>query len=222
MKILALITAKSTSLRVRGKNRKIIGGKPLYTWTTDFLMKHKKFFEDICFSTDVPAAFDVPGYIHKIKRPGTLCEDKTPHVMSVRHALLRMESRLNKEYDYVVLFQPTNPLRDKKDLVTFLTMMHDSGCELGKSYYVDENINPSYIEQAIKWDESTEPEGIIVRSGNMYAYSRKYLVVNELSKLDLESFYVIVPKHRGYNINNSEDFDVVEAFMRRYKCICKT
>jgi hypothetical protein len=100
--------------------------------------------------------------------------------------------------------------------------MGNSGCALGKTYYVDENINPSYIEQAIKWDDTTESEGVIVRSGNMYAYSRQYLTCTDLHRVDLESFYTMIPKHRGYNINNKEDFTIVEAFMERYGCISKT
>lgn len=219
MKILALVTAKSTSVRVRSKNKKLIGGKPLYQWTTDFLKAQKKYFEDIVFSSDAPVFFDLPDCIHSLKRPKALCEDKTPHVMSVRHALLHAEKKYEKEYDYVVLFQPTNPIRHRSDLVTFIRMMEDSGYALGKTYYVDDNINPSYIEQATKWDESAEPEGVIIRSGNMYAYSRKYLNLADYQHVDLDRFYTLIPKHRGYNINNKEDFAIVEAFMKEYSCI---
>jgi CMP-N-acetylneuraminic acid synthetase len=184
-------------------------------------MANKKYFEDIAFSTDVTAAFDVPDWIHKIKRPSVMCEDKTPHVLSVRHALLRMESKTGKEYDYVILFQPTNPIRHREDLRNFIEQMEGTSFPLGKTYYVDDNINPSYIEQAIQWDDTTEPEGVIVRSGSMYAYSRKYLVVTDLKHLELDRFYVMIPKYRGYNINNKDDFDIVEAFMKRYRCISK-
>jgi len=216
MKILALITAKSTSVRVRSKNKKKIGGKPLYKWTTDFLVENKKFFEDIVFSSDTPLFFDLPKDVIALKRPQALCEDRTPHVMSVRHALLHMEKLNEKEYDYVILFQPTNPLRHKKDLEAFIELIELDRDHIGKTYYVDDNVNPGYLEQATQWAEGTEPEGVIVRSGNMYAYSKQYLVRTDINIADLHSFYVLVPKHRGYNINNKEDFDIVEALMKTY------
>jgi len=203
---------------VRGKNKKVIGGKPLYQWTTDFLVANKRFFEDIIFSSDSPVSFDVPDCLHKLKRPEALCQDKTPHVISVRHALLHAERIFNKEYDHVILFQPTNPLRHKNDLISFITQMESSGFHLGKTYYVDDNINPSYLEQAIQWEEGTEPEGVIIRSGNMYSYSRKYLCVTDINHVDLNRFYTIIPKHRGYNINTKEDFAIVETFIKKYKC----
>lgn len=221
MKILAVVTAKSTSKRVRGKNKKLLAGKPLYKWTTDFLMENEAYFEDIVFSTDSPRAFDVKP-IHVMKRPKPLCEDKMPHVMSVRHALLHMEKKFNKIYDYAVLFQPTNPLRDWRDLGMFVKMMEEYQYMLGNTYYLDDNLSPGYIEQALKWGDGAETEGVVVRSGSMYAYSRKYLVVTDINKIDLDRFYVMIPKHRGYNINNKEDFAVVEAFIKEHGCLPKT
>ncbi len=216
MKILALVTAKSTSVRVRSKNKRLIGGKPLYQWTTDFLVENQRKFEDIVFSSDNPTLWDLPIDVKTLKRPKPLCEDKMPHVMSVRHALLHMEKQTGKEYDYVILFQPTNPIRHSRDLKEFINHMTSNSCHLGKTYYLDDNINPNYIEQATKWTDDTEPEGVIIRSGNMYSYSREYLVVTEYMLNNLESFYMMLPKFRGYNINNKEDFTIVEAFMKRY------
>jgi CMP-N-acetylneuraminic acid synthetase len=199
-----------------------LGGKPLYKWTVDFLVANKKYFEDIVFSSDSPLFFDLPKGVKTLKRPKPLCEDKMPHVMSVRHALLHMEKSEGKEYDYVMLFQPTNPLRHRNDLKQFIETMTAAKMPLGKTYYVDENINPSYIEQATMWEEETEPNGVIIRSGNMYSYSRQFLLANTIEQVNLSSFYIMVPKHRGYNINNRDDFDIVDAFIRRYECTSKT
>ncbi|MDQ6971966.1 MAG: acylneuraminate cytidylyltransferase family protein, partial [Mariprofundaceae bacterium] len=53
MRILALITARSGSKRLPGKNIRLLGGKPLIVWTIDVT----KGISDICdilISTDDP------------------------------------------------------------------------------------------------------------------------------------------------------------------------
>lgn len=51
MKLLAIITARKNSKRLKNKNKKILGGKPLISWTIDFAKKIKKF-QDILITTD--------------------------------------------------------------------------------------------------------------------------------------------------------------------------
>lgn len=223
MKILGLVTAKSNSKRVPYKNKKLLGKKPLYKWTTDYLESVKQEFDLLVFSSDRPEAFLLNKDIWAtIARPTILCEDCSPHVLSVRHALNSVEkySSDDKPYDYVILFQPTNPLRDKHDLYMMLTMLHENRPMVGKTYYIDENLRMSYIEAASGWKEGyadASGDGVLIRSGSMYAYSRQYLMGNNLEK-DYDSVYVSIPKHRGYNINDMEDFAIVEAFIKEYKC----
>lgn len=221
MKILALITAKSASKRVPNKNKKIIGGKALYKWTVDYLLSLKHEFEDIALSSDRPDEFVVPGSIAKIIRPKILCEDCSPHVLSVRHALNKMEAKLNKEYDYVILFQPTNPIRDKDDLYAMLAMLQENKPMLGKTYYIDENLHSSYIEGVRGWIEGyldRSGNGVLIRSGSMYAYARRYLIDTGIPRDELDTVYVPIPKYRGYNLNNIEDFAIVQTFMEHYHC----
>lgn len=181
----------------------------------------KQEFELLAFSSDKPEAFILDREIWAtIARPTILCEDCSPHVLSVRHALNSVEKKQNTEYDYVILFQPTNPLRDKHDLFMMLTMLHENRPMVGKTYYIDTNLKMSYIEAASGWKEGysdASGDGVLIRSGNMYAYSRQYLMGSDIPK-DYDSVYVSIPKHRGYNINDAEDFDIVEAFIKRYKC----
>jgi len=224
MKMLGLVTAKSNSQRVPYKNKVMLHGRPLYKWTTDYLESVRQEFDTLVFSSDKPEEFIIdPDRWVKVHRPSTLCEDCTPHVLSVQHALNIVEKHNNTgiPYDYVILFQPTNPLRDVHDLYTMLTMLHENRPMVGKTYYIDENLRMSYIEAASGWKEGyadASGSGVLIRSGNMYAYSRSYLLGGDRSFNDYDSVYVSIPKHRGYNINDEEDFGIVESFIKRYKC----
>ena len=219
MRILALVTAKSHSTRVPGKSFKPIMGKSLYKWTIDFLVRNKRWFDAVAFSSDEPDKFSIPNNITIITRPKQLCEDNIPHVMSVKHGLLHMENKFGMEFDYVLLFQPTNPFRAEMELITMVTMLKDKLPSLGKTYYVDDNIQPGYVVGAT-FDPEINEKGLVVRSGSMYAYSRKYLM-GPYMESSPDIVYVTVPKRRGYNINTEEDFVIVESLMKANKCELK-
>ena len=51
MNVLAIITARQGSKRLKKKNIKILGRKPLVNWTIDFA-KNINFFDDILITTD--------------------------------------------------------------------------------------------------------------------------------------------------------------------------
>lgn len=220
MKILGLVTAKSNSKRVPYKNKIPLAKKPLYKWTTDFLESVKDEFEALAFSSDRPEVFPLePDIWTPIVRPMTLCEDCSPHVLSVKHALSQLERDGDVTFDYVILFQPTTPLRNSDELYSMIHMLNEHKPMVGKTYYIDENISLSYLEGAKGWKDGyadASGDGVLIRSGSMYAYSRHYLMGSSIQE-DYDTVYVSVPKYRGYNINNSEDFAIVEAFVKRYK-----
>ena len=58
MKVLAIITARKNSKRLRYKNRKILGKKPLVNWTIDFAKKIK-IFKHILMTTDDEKIFKI-------------------------------------------------------------------------------------------------------------------------------------------------------------------
>lgn len=219
MRVLALVTAKSYSTRVEGKNLKNLMGKPLYKWTIDFLLRNKRWFDTVAFSTDDPSKFVIPQNVNIITRPKQLCEDSIPHVMSVKHGLLQIESKFGLEFDYVLLFQPTNPFRSEEELINMITLLEKHKPSLAKTYYVDDNIQPGYVVGA-SFDPEINEKGVVIRSGSMYAYSRRYLMGAYMTDAP-DTVYVTVPKRRGYNINTEEDFTIVEALMKANKCELK-
>lgn len=220
MRILALITAKSQSTRVENKNMKMIMGKPLYKWTVDFLMRNKRWFDVIAFSSDDPGRFNIPTNMIQITRPMSLCADNMPHVISVKHGLLHVEKQIGIEFDYVVLLQPTNPIRTQEDISRMINMLEASKPQMLRTYYIDDNLNQEYIIGA-KYEPDLDSNKVLVRSGLFYAYHRSFLMGISYNVSLPDAVFMLVPKHRGYNINNEEDFIIVESLMKAYKCELK-
>ena len=115
---LAIITARKNSKRLKNKNKKILGSKPLVSWTIDFA-KNIKIFDHILITTDDS---DIIEIARKKKilapwlRPKKLALDKTSSYKAVIHALDWYEKKYSK-VDCIFLLQPTTPFRSKKILL---------------------------------------------------------------------------------------------------------
>lgn len=113
MHLLGVIPARGGSKGVPGKNIRPVGGKPLIAWTIE-AAKSSKFLDRIVLSSDdqeiIAAAqkynCDVP-----FVRESQLAGDTTPTIDVVLDALNRCPG-----YEWVVLLQPTSPLRTAQDI----------------------------------------------------------------------------------------------------------
>ena len=115
MRVLALIPARAGSKRLPGKNKKILGNKPLISWT----IQASKGIEGICdilVSTDDPSIQKIAkssGAKAPWLRPKKLSSDTASSVKVALHALRWYEKAVGK-VDGILLLQPTSPFRTKK------------------------------------------------------------------------------------------------------------
>jgi CMP-N,N'-diacetyllegionaminic acid synthase len=118
MKILVLIPARGGSKRIPGKNIKLLGDKPLITWTIE-AAKGIPEICDILVSTDSPEIASIAegaGASVPWMRPIELATDTATSVDVAIHALDWYESTYGA-VDGILLLQPTSPFRRKKTIV---------------------------------------------------------------------------------------------------------
>ncbi len=189
-----------------GKNFKLLGGTPLYRWTTDFLLANSDLFSCIAFSSDDPDKFAIPSTFMPIQRPKPLCQENVSHMEVVRDAAQEI-TLYHGDFDYLMLFQPTNPVRSRYQIIQGIQEV--SVCKLDRvgCIYIDYNMALGYIEEYDGLYASLSPT---VRSGNFYMYSSASLYNTTL----IRGRNLIIPKKYGYNINVIEDFGIVESLMR--------
>ena len=96
------------------KNIRDLAGKPLIAWTIAEALKSKYIDRLILSSEDEEIikiakqwGCDVP-----FVRPVELAQDDTPSIMTIIHAL----ETIPEKYDYIILLQPTSPLRIVDDI----------------------------------------------------------------------------------------------------------
>jgi len=117
MKILGIITARKNSKRVKNKNKKLLGSKPLIQYTFD-IVKKIDFLSNTILSTDDEDIFRI-GKKNKIitpwLRPKSLAKDNTSSYKVVMHAYQWYKKNYS-DVDAIALFQPTSPFRKLKTI----------------------------------------------------------------------------------------------------------
>ena len=118
-KYLAIILARGGSKRLPRKNLRNFNGKPLIAHTILSALKCK-YLDEVIVSSDNKEILDASKrYGAKIiKRPKYLANDKAKSFDALKHAI---ENTLI--FDYVVLLQPTSPLRNEKHIYDAINLL---------------------------------------------------------------------------------------------------
>lgn len=113
VKFLAVIPARGGSKGVPRKNIKLLAEKPLIAWTIEAAQKSKYITKAIVSTDDdeICAVAKAYGAEVPFMRPTHLAADDTPGVAPILHAVEQCPG-----YDYVIVLQPTSPLRTSEDI----------------------------------------------------------------------------------------------------------
>ena len=117
-KILGLITARGGSKGIPGKNIKPLAGKPLIAWTIE-AANNSRLLSQVIVSTDdneIARSAQAWGAEVPFKRPEELAQDQSSHLDVVLHALQWYQLQHRALPEYVMLLQPTSPLRTANDI----------------------------------------------------------------------------------------------------------
>lgn len=123
MNILYLIPARGGSKGIPHKNIKPLAGKPLIYYSID-VARELTTDDNICVSTDDDEIIKVVedyGLKVPFKRPTELATDTASTNDVILHTINYYES-IGKQYDVIVLLQPTSPLRKSHHIKEALSL----------------------------------------------------------------------------------------------------
>ena len=104
--VVGLIPARAGSERVPGKNRRMLGGYPLWRYAVESAIA-SNVFDLVAISTDDPEIQrESENYCYLIHRPPELASSTSPDIEWVTHAL-----SLLPEFDAFAILRPTSPFR---------------------------------------------------------------------------------------------------------------
>lgn len=115
MKIVAIIPARGGSKGIPRKNLINFLGKPLMQWSIEAALK-SKYITDVVVSSDDDEILNEAkknNSVFRIKRPSELAQDNSKTEPVLAHVL---ESLKDRDFDFLILLQPTSPLRTSKEI----------------------------------------------------------------------------------------------------------
>ena len=166
---LAIIPARGGSKRLPRKNILDLCGKPLISWSIEAALK-SKYISKVVVSSDDEEILNISSNFGAdiIKRSYELANDTATTFDAIKHTINNLE-----KYDYIVLLQPTSPLRNEKHI--------DEAIELLEEKQADGIVSVCEMDHSPLWS-NTLPE-----DGNMRGFLREE-ILNKRSQ-DLEKYY---------------------------------
>ena len=223
-KVLAIILARGGSKGLPRKNIKYLAGKPLIDWSIE-AAKNSHYIDRLIVSSDNDEIISVAkefGCEVPFKRPIELAQDDTSCIDSLAHAVKQMPG-----YDYIVLLQPTSPLRVSDDIDNCLLLCEKREAPACVSLQkvakhplwmftqdADDRIHP-FLERDIPDRRQNLPDCYEL-NGAVYVAKSAWLL-EKRSFFDAETCGYVMPNERSIDVDDSIDFYIAEQLMKRRK-----
>ena len=187
--ILAIIPARSGSKGLPNKNIMICAGKPLIQWTIESALK-VDFFDNVIVTTDsqdIAILAETCGAKVPFIRPSEISQDSSSIIDVIDHALKNYLDCNGNSFDYVVLLQPTSPLRSAVHINNALEYFFNKKLSDNDSLISAYKVSPKY--------------GWLMRGNNENDYVKFGLSSNNLNpqRQKLDEFFL--PNGAIYIIN---------------------
>lgn len=221
-KVLAVIPARGGSKGVPGKNIRPLGGRPLIAWTIAAATAAPEL-DRVIVSSENAEIINIAlkwGGEAPFVRPEELARDDTPGIAPVLHAL----DALPEKYDYVVLLQPTSPLRAAEDISAALALCLAQGAPACVSLCAPEHgpwwmfsldgqgrMRPLLPREAIPVRRQ-DMAAVYALNGAVYVARVDWLRENK-SFLSAETAGYVMPRERSMDIDTELDFKIAEAVL---------
>jgi len=211
--VLGVIPARGGSKGVPGKNIRLVGGKPLIAWTIE-AAKSSKFLDHVVLTSDDPeilAAAQNYNCDAPFVRDSHLAGDTTPTIDVVLDALDRCPG-----YEWVVLLQPTSPLRTTQDIdqavehcIAYNAPSCVSVCSAQESPYwmftlnQDKNLTPLLPNAAVT--RRQDLPSVYTLNGAIYVAMTEWLR-QQRTFLTPDTVAYVMPVERSLDIDTESDF----------------
>ena len=222
MKILTVISARGGSKRIPNKNIKNFCGKPLIAWTIEAALKSKNLDRIIVTTDNKKIASISENYGAEVPflRPPYLAQDGTPGIDPVLHVISKISG-----YDWVLLLQPTSPLRDHNDINEMIDLSNTKKSPSFVSisnklidpdnlFYLNKGFLVSPFLQKDRYVKLLNKSDFFTLNGAMYLSKINYLLKKK-SFVTNETIGYVMPPNKSIDIDNEIDWKAASLLMRK-------
>jgi CMP-N,N'-diacetyllegionaminic acid synthase len=233
MHVLVVITARGGSTTLPRKNILLFCGKPMIAYSVEAALSARGAgapIDRVIVSTDDAEIADISrklGADVPFIRPPELAQADTPSLPVVQHAIAFAEQERGATYDWILLLQPTSPLRTEDDILAALRLIAEPGTTAVVSVTSANASHPRKLKlieggflrpfqgdgfQPVRRQDFGYD--VYKTNGAIY-FTRRDVLMQE------GSFYggcprpLIMPAERSVDIDTQLDFDMAEFLYRR-------
>lgn len=230
MRILGIIPARGGSKGIPGKNIKLLGNKPLLSYTWESACESNLLTRTVLSTEDdriIKVAQEL-GIEVPFKRPISLAKDNTTTLAVIVH-LLKHFTKKNEIYDAVCILQPTAPFRRKnlidKAISKFVNLDVDSLITVRE---VPARFNPHWVFKAEygRLKTATGDRKIIPRrqdlpkafhrDGAIYL-TKTEVILNEASLYGKQIGYIDTSNDPYVNLDMPGDWEKAERMLEKIR-----
>ena len=222
-KILAVILARGGSKRLPRKNVIPLYKKPLISWSIEAALK-SKYIDKIVISSDDDEILDISNHFNatSIKRPSELATDQSTSFDALKHVL-----KIFKGYEYIILLQPTSPLRDENHINQAIELVIKKNAEavvsvcqsrdkLIKSFTLDKSL---LINNYLKTDDDLKKNSNIKNfyklNGAIYICKVEQFLKEKSFLIKNKTFGYVMSEESSIDIDEQVDFELASLYMSK-------
>ncbi len=225
---IAIIPSRSGSKGLPGKNIKELNSKPLIAWSIETALGCK-YIDEVMVTTDseeyAKIATDYGANVPFI-RPEELAADNSPRKEFIEHTI-NFYKKSNKQFDYLLLLEPTSPLTTSDDLCFAVEKLvnNENGAQAIVGVCKLESTHPEFLVKLkndflVFTNPEQESKVIMRQKLDTFYFYEGSLYISETNSYFEKEFYhnktlgYVVPKWKSLEIDDLEDFIMVEAIMK--------
>ncbi len=220
---LAVIPARGGSKRLPRKNLLECGGKPLVAWSIEAARK-SRYIDTTLLSSDDKEILTVGEQygIETLERPRSLADDTSSTFDAVAHAI----AQCSKEYEYIVLLQPTSPLRTAAHIDAAIEQLHRSGadaivsvCEMEHSplwsnTLPDDGSMENFLDESVRHSRSQDLPTYYRLNGAIYICKTTRLLEEKSFMIRKNIVAYIMDRRSSVDIDEALDFEFATLLLQ--------
>lgn len=243
MKNIAIITARSGSKGLPHKNIKLLAGKPLMAWSIEAALQ-SGMFDTVMVSTDseeyAKIAREYGAEVPFLRSEATSQDNSSS--WDVVAEVIGEYKKLGREFDTLMLLQPTSPLRSGEDIKGAYEFLKEKGgksvigaCECEFSPLLAWQFGPSLsfgndrrtVREAFDKEYNLSKNTYLRRqalpnfyraNGSMYLVDVKRFEENHYI-YDENCYAYVMPQENSIDVDTELDFVIAEAVLRHFRGI---
>ena len=219
---LAIIPARGGSKRLPRKNILDLNGKPMIAYSIEAGLK-SKYIDKVVVTSDDNEILNISEKYGAdiISRPNYLASDTATSFDAIKHTLENIE-----KYDYIILLQPTSPLRTSKQINEAIELLDKKGADAIVSVSemehsplwsntLDDNLSmKNFLKDEILNKRSQDLDTYYRLNGAIYICKVDILLEQKSFFLKDNIFAYVMDRGNSIDIDEKIDFDFVSLLLK--------